>query len=361
VANFADLVERYGHVPNGARTYYLSRSQPPVFYLMVELVPGDTPAARAQQLQALRTEYAFWMRGERGLAPGEAREHVVRMPDGAVLNRYWDALDTPRDESYFEDAALAARSARPPAELYRDLRSAAESGWDFSSRWLRDPQDLSSIETTAIVPVDLNSLLYGLEQAIGEGCARARDSACAQEFRWRAARRHRAIDRYLWDPQRHRYEDYHWQRRERLDRPSAAMLFPLFTGLAGAAQARGVAATVRSQLLASGGLLTTPRRTGQQWDAPNGWAPLQWIAVQGLRRAHQDALAEDIARRWIKTVSRVYSDTGKLLEKYDVVESIPGGGGEYPAQDGFGWTNGVTHALMAEYPAVAAQSNKAER
>ncbi|MBS0614666.1 MAG: trehalase, partial [Proteobacteria bacterium] len=164
VANFTDLIERYGHVPNGARTYYLSRSQLPVFYLMVGLVPGDTPTARAQQLQALRTEYAFWMRGERELAPGEAREHVVRMPDGAVLNRYWDALDTPRDESYFEDAALAARSARPSSELYRDLRSAAESGWDFSSRWLRDPQDLASIETTAIVPVDLNSLLYGLER-----------------------------------------------------------------------------------------------------------------------------------------------------------------------------------------------------
>ncbi|MBS0613028.1 MAG: trehalase, partial [Proteobacteria bacterium] len=138
-------------------------------------------------------------------------------------------------------------------------------------------------------------------------------------------------------------------------------LFPLFTGLADAAQARGVAATVRAQLLAPGGLLTTPRRTGQQWDAPNGWAPLQWIAVQGLKRAHQDALAEDIARRWITTVSRVYHGTGKLLEKYDVVESIPGGGGEYPAQDGFGWTNGVTRALLEEYRSVAAPNAEAER
>jgi alpha,alpha-trehalase len=128
------------------------------------------------------------------------------------------------------------------------------------------------------------------------------------------------------------------------------MLYPLFTGLASAEQARGVAAAVSKTLLASGGVLSTPNRTGQQWDAPNGWAPHQWIAIAGLDAYGEHDLARTIATRWIATVSRAYRETGKLLEKYDVQEVKPGGGGEYPLQDGFGWTNGVTRELMARYP-----------
>jgi alpha,alpha-trehalase len=95
--------------------------------------------------------------------------------------------------------------------------------------------------------------------------------------------------------------------------------------------------------------------TGQQWDAPNGWAPVQWIAVDGLRRYHQDRLAETIACRWMRTVNAVYDDSGKLVEKYDVIRTNrKGGGGEYPTQDGFGWTNGVMRKLEALYPAEAA-------
>lgn len=131
---------------------------------------------------------------------------------------------------------------------------------------------------------------------------------------------------------------------------TAAMLYPLFAGAASPEQARAVAATVRSTLLAPGGLRTTPLRTGQQWDAPNGWAPLQWIAIAGLEKNGERALAKEIARRWLGTVTAAYADTGKMLEKYDVEERKPGGGGEYPTQDGFGWTNGVTSALLERYP-----------
>jgi alpha,alpha-trehalase len=350
VRNFADLVGRYGHIPNGTRTYYLSRSQPPFFYLMVGLIGEDRAAAYAQYLPALRTEHAFWMRGASEVRPGQANEHVVVLPDGAVLNRYWDALAIPRDESYREDAELAAAtSSRPAAELYRDIRSAAESGWDFSSRWLADGRTLGTIETTSIIPVDLNSLLFGLERAIAEGCARAADQSCVSEFERRAADRKNAVQRYLWDAASGRFLDYHWVRQQRLDRPSAAMLYPLFTGLADAEQARGVAAAVSATLIASGGLLSTPVRTGHQWDAPNGWAPHQWIAVLGLDTYGHGDLARTIATRWLATVTRTYRETGKLLEKYDVQEAKPGGGGEYPLQDGFGWTNGVTRALMDRY------------
>lgn len=348
--NFADLTRRYGHVPNGARTYYLSRSQPPVFYLMAGLTsPGDPAAGYARYLTALRAEYRFWMAGETRLRPGEALGNLVRLKDGALLNRCWDADDTPREESYREDVSLAASARRPPKALYRDIRAAAECGWDFSSRWMADRRTLASLQTTAIVPVDLNSLLHGLEQAIGQGCARQGDAACAREFAARAQRRRRAMDTWLWDGARGVYLDYDWRSGRRLDRPSAAMLFPLFVGAASPDQASRVAAAARAQLLAPGGLRTTTVRTGQQWDAPNGWAPLQWIAVVGLRLYGEDGLARAIAERWVATVCRTYAETGRLEEKYDVEEAKPGGGGEYPLQDGFGWTNGVTRALIAEY------------
>jgi alpha,alpha-trehalase len=345
-ADFASLIARYGHVPNGARSYYLSRSQPPVFYLMAELSARTPAEGDARWLRALRTEHRFWMKGEAEARPGAPAGHVVRMADGAVLNRYWDALAVPRDEAFRLDVALAAHAGRPAAGLYRDLRSAAESGWDFSSRWLADGRDLATIRTTEIVPVDLNSLLYGLEQAIARGCARKGEPACAKAFRARAERRRAAITRYLWDAPGRRFLDYDWRIGTRLDRPSAAMLYPLFVGLASQAQADGVAMAVRSELLAPGGLRTTTRRTGQQWDAPNGWAPLQWIAVQGLAAYGRRDLSDEIAGRWVRTVCRAYGETGKLVEKYDVEDVRPGGGGEYPLQDGFGWTNGVTRALM---------------
>jgi alpha,alpha-trehalase len=356
--NFADLIGRYGHIPNGTRTYYLSRSQPPFFFLMVGLTAEDRAAAYAKYLPALRAEHDFWMRGAERLQPGQAAERVVAMPDGAILNRYWDASDAPRDESYREDTALAAATPRPAAELYRDIRASAESGWDFSSRWFADGRSLATIETTAIVPVDLNSLLYGLEQAIAEGCAKLLDQGCAGEFERRTAERGKAVQRYLWDASKGRFLDYHWQRREQLDRPTVAMMYPLFVKLAEPEQARAVATAVSATLLAPGGLLTTAQRTGQQWDAPNGWAPHQWIAVVGLNAYGHSDLARTIATRWLTTVARTYRETGKLLEKYDVQEAAPGGGGEYPLQDGFGWTNGVTRAFLELYPQSPATTRR---
>jgi alpha,alpha-trehalase len=133
------------------------------------------------------------------------------------------------------------------------------------------------------------------------------------------------------------------------------MTYPLFVGLADPDQARAVAAAVSSSLLAPGGVLTTSQRTGQQWDAPNGWAPHQWIAVVGFNNYDQTELARTIATRWVATVARAYRETGKLLEKYDVQEAAPGGGGEYPLQDGFGWTNGVTRAFIDLYPELSGQ------
>src|SRR6185437_2438977 len=353
--DFAYLIDTYGHAPNGTRTYYLSRSQPPFFFEMLGLLdPADPAAAFARYLKELKTEYAYWMEGANARKAGQAYAHSVARDDGAMLNRYWDASDKPRDESFSEDVEMARATPRPPGEIYRDIRAGAESGWDYTSRWFADSRTMASIDTTEIIPVDLNALMFGLENAIRAGCERAGDSGCAEDFAKRAAARRAAIDRYLWDPSRGVYLDYRWTKKRPVDHITAATLYPLFTRAAGEAQAASVAKVVEAELLKPGGIVATTLTTGQQWDAPNGWAPLQWIAVEGLNGFGRKKLAETIACRWMATVSRVYRSTDKLVEKYDVVApERPGGGGEYPTQDGFGWTNGVMLKLMALYPADA--------
>jgi alpha,alpha-trehalase len=356
VRNFAYLIDTYGHVPNGTRSYYLSRSQPPLFYAMVGLLsPQDPAVSYARYLPELRREHAFWMEGEAGLKPGIAHRRVVAMPDGAVLNRHWDDADTPRDESYREDAELARKTGRNAPQLYRDLRAAAESGWDFGSRWFADGRTLATINTTEIIPIDLNSLLFGLEQAIKAGCAHAKDTACVSEFTLRAAARRKAVNRYLWDAADGVYRDYGWVKQKQVPRVSAATVYPLFVAIADKPQAAAVARVISRDLLKAGGIVTSPLTTGQQWDAPNGWPPLQWMGVSGLRHYSILPLAETIACRWMSGVNRVYAENGKLVEKYDVVATgRPGGGGEYPNQDGFGWTNGTMRKLMSLYPGDAA-------
>jgi alpha,alpha-trehalase len=350
LADFTSLIERYGHIPNGTRTYYLSRSQPPFYALMLDLSTDRDPALAKRRLAALRSEYAYWMAGSTCLDASGACQHVVRMPNGSLLNRYWDARDTPRDESYAADVATAQAAApRPAAEVNRDLRAGAESGWDYGSRFLKDGKTLATIDTTQIVPVDLNSLLWAMEQAIARRCQAAGDTACASDFTARATKRAAAIGKYLWLPAESRFAD--WDRTTRTPTPvlSAATLYPLFVGLATPAQAQSVARTTETKLLAPGGLRTTLNRTGQQWDAPNGWAPLQWIAVAGLERYGAGDLAKTISERWVATVDAFYRRTGKVIEKYDVEQPGAGGGGEYAVQDGFGWTNGVVSAMMTRY------------
>jgi alpha,alpha-trehalase len=356
VGDFAYLIDAYGYVPNGTRTYYLSRSQPPFFYAMTELVAPEAPVKGfARYLRELEHEHEFWMDGAAQLRPGDAHRRALALRDGALLNRYWDDRDTPRDESYREDTELARVSGRPPGELYRDIRAAAESGWDFSTRWFADPKSRGSIMTTDIVPVDLNSLLFGLEQAIAAGCRERGDSVCGRNFSAASEARPTAVTRRLWDERRGVFLDYHRSAGTRLPGLSAATLYPLFVGLATPAQAHRVAAAVRRELLRPGGLVTTPVTSGhEQWDAPNGWAPLQWVAIAGLRRYGEENLAAVIACRFMASVEGVYRSAGKLVEKYDVVNiGRVGGGGEYALQDGFGWTNGVMRHLLTLYPRFA--------
>ncbi len=335
-----DLIEDHGHVPNGTRTYYLGRSQPPLFHMMVSLLDDSRTEVAARRLAAMKREHAWWMEGADELAPGSQANRVVRLADGSLLNRYWDPRGTPRDESWREDVETAAASDRPAEDVYRDLRAGAESGWDFSSRWLGGPS-LSSIRTTAIAPVDLNAFLFGLEAALaGSG-----DSDAPLYAKCAAARRE-AMTRHLWSEETGHFLDYDIEQARARPQLSAAALAPLLSGVATQQQADAVARVTRDRLLAQGGLRTTLIDSGQQWDSPNGWAPLQWIAVAGLRRYGHHELAREIASRWIATVDATYVTSGLLYEKYNIEAPSVGGGGEYAPQIGFGWTNGVTADLI---------------
>ena len=353
--NFAALIDRYGHIPNGNRSYYLSRSQPPFFAQMVGLLAEhDGDSVYLQYLPELKAEYDYWMSGAAELAPGHAARHVVRLSDGTLLNRYWDERAAPRDESYREDV-LTARSMpqRNAGDLWRNLRAGGETGWDFSSRWFADNRTLATIDVTSLVPADLNSLLYGLERTLAKAYRLQGDASRAENFDARASARAEAIRRWLWDARLGAFTDYDFVHRTLRDRLTAATVYPLFAGVASRQQASAVAQSIKRGLLRPGGMATTQATTGQQWDEPNGWAPLQYLAVVGLRRYGEAELARTIATRWIETNVEDYVQTGKLVEKYDIGRNAGrarAGGGEYPLQDGFGWTNGVLRQLLLLYP-----------
>jgi len=198
VDNFAYLLDRIGFIPNANRTYYLGRSQPPFFSLMTDLLTEiDGPAALLKYRPQLEKEYAFWMEGEQGLITSHRR--VVKMPGGFVMNRYWDNNDAPRPESYSEDVQLAAQSGRPAEAVYRHLRAAAESGWDFSCRWFADGQRMESIQTTDLIPVDLNCLLMHLEETLVKAYTLEGNVSAAGSFREKISRRKEAILQYNWN------------------------------------------------------------------------------------------------------------------------------------------------------------------
>ena len=311
--NFAFLVRTLGHIPNGNRWYYKGRSQPPFFVLMTELL-GRTNEFRAE----LELEYRFWM-----------EKRSVRLDDGTILNRYFDDEHLrPRPEAFREDFHLATNSKRD--DLYLHLRAAAESGWDFSSRWLDDANDLSTIDTANILPVDLNCLLFHLEMILGKTTE--------------AERRRQAIEKYFWSTDDEFFTDFHLIKKKSTGRLTLAGLFPLWFEIATRSEAEKVARRIEKDFLRDGGLVTTiVEGTGQQWDYPNGWAPLQYVGYRALLKVEGfEGLARTIRSRWMALNERVFASTGKMMEKYDVVDMTKlAGGGEYANQDGFGWTNGV--------------------
>lgn len=350
--NYTHLIRKYGIIPSANRSYFLSRSQPPFFSHMVELL-GRKKGRRTAligYLPYMLAEYRFWMKSDKAFKAGTspASHRVARMPDGEILNRYFDDKRTARPESYKEDFETLQNAAPQHASrVYLDLRAAAESGWDFSSRWFRKADDISTIHTTDIIPVDLNCLLYHLESLIAEAYSGLLQPFFARKFKTLADKRKKAINKYCWSEEKRYFYDYDFVRTQQTPSLTAAGFYPLFVGIATGKQAEMTAKTMEKNLLKSGGVQTTTKNTGQQWDAPNGWAPLQWIVIKALRNYGHDELADDVKKRWIDTNLQIYNDEFKMVEKYNVDQSHhKAGGGEYPLQDGFGWTNGVLQALL---------------
>lgn len=272
----------------------------------------------AKYRSVLEKEYQFWM-----------SKRQVRLDDGTILNRYYDDQgQEERPEAFYEDRETYLK--RNDSEIYVHLRAAAESGWDFSSRWMEDETDLSTIVAANILPVDLNCLLYHLERVLGKTAE--------------ADRRRDAIRKYMWSTEKQFFTDYNYVQKVRTEKLTLAGLFPLWLDVSTAEQSEATAKQVATLFLRDGGLVTTvSNRSVQQWDSPNGWAPLQYVGYRALLKTPgYESLAKTVRQRWMNLNERVFNNTGKMMEKYDVVDiSKPAGGGEYETQDGFGWTNGV--------------------
>ncbi|MEX2336589.1 MAG: alpha,alpha-trehalase TreF [Fulvivirga sp.] len=348
VDNFSFLIDSLGFIPNGNRNYYLGRSQPPFFSLMVDLVASENRDLYNRYLKAMVKEYDFWMNGSDMLnIDQQAHKRVVLMPDGSVLNRYWDNYETPRPESYRHDYQLIHDKNLEPSLSYRHLRAGAESGWDFSSRWLADHENLQTIHTTDIIPVDLNALLYHLELKIAQGYNWSDDLKNATLFLGKAENRKDAINKYLWDENDQFYVDFDYKAQKPTGVLSLAGAYPLFFKLSPKIRAKPVVERLLADFLKPGGFVTTLNQTGQQWDSPNGWSPLQWITINALYNFGYYDEGNEAAERWLQRNRSVFKATGKMMEKYNVIDTmLLAGGGEYPLQDGFGWTNGVAVALQ---------------
>jgi alpha,alpha-trehalase len=353
IDNFSYLIETLGFIPNGNRSYFLTRSQPPMYAMMIELIVEKDPPLLLSYLPFLEKEYQFWMNGSEILnEQQQAHKRVVRMPDGTLLNRYWDDQDTPRPEAYGKDMSYAHNmDAEQSAVLYRHIRAACESGWDFSTRWYRDENTIQTIHTTEIIPIDLNCLLQFLEIQISKAYHMKGMQPEADKYNGFAAARRQAMNKYCWNEEQQFFMDYNYVEQKTTPSFSLAGAFPLYFRLADERQAEAVANKLRTDFLKDGGFLTTLKHSDFQWDSPNGWAPLQWITNIGLMNYNHTELAQTAASRWMLLNEKVYTHTGKLMEKYNVVDmNSLTGGGEYPLQDGFGWTNGVYLSLKKIFP-----------
>ncbi|XP_062949414.1 trehalase [Cynocephalus volans] len=352
--NFLDLVKTYGHVPNGGRVYYLQRSQPPLLTLMMDLYVTHTNDTTFLQenIETLALELDFWTQN---------RSVSVRLEgESYVLNRYYVPYGGPRPESYSKDSELA--DALPEGEreaLWAELKAGAESGWDFSSRWLvggPNPDLLSSIRTSKLVPVDLNAFLCRAEDLMSKFYSRLGNESQATKYRTSRAQRLAALNAVLWDEEKGAWFDFDLENSKKNQEFYPSNLTPLWAGCFSdpGVTDKALKYLEDSQILTyQYGIPTSLRETGQQWDFPNAWAPLQDFVIRGLAKSpspRTQEVAFQLAQNWIRTNFDVYSQRSAMYEKYDISNGgQPGCGGEYEVQEGFGWTNGVALMLLDRY------------
>ncbi|CAN1779151.1 TRE1 [Linum perenne] len=366
VNNLIYLLDTYGHVLNGARSYYTNRSQPPLLSAMVYEIYNKTGDVKfvMKALPALIKEHEFWTSGQHNITihDGKSAKHS--------LSRYYAMWNTPRPESATIDRDSAANisNACEKQKFYREVASTAESGWDFSTRWMRNTSDFTTLSTTSILPVDLNTYLLKLELDIAMLAKVTGKSTIARSFSKASQARKQALKTVFWNAKEGQWFDYWlnrgssrevshtWKGSNQNQNAFASNFVPLWidqfhsdTDLV----EQVLKSFQKSGLIRATGIATSLTNSGQQWDFPNGWAPLQHLIVEGLARSGSKkakALAEEIAVRWINSNYIVYTRTGAMHEKLDVQACGEfGGGGEYVPQTGFGWTNGVVLAFLEEF------------
>ena len=366
--NFLYQIRNYGRILNANRTYYLTRSQPPFLTEMVLAVYERTHDRQllADAVPAIEAYYRFWitaphLTAETGLSryfdlgEGAAPEVVAaeRDPQGRthydLVKQYFRTHRvTDYDVAQYYDSA---RGQLTPL-FYKGDRSMRESGFDPSDRF-----GPFSIDIIHYNPVCLNSLLYVMETQIADilrTLGRIGDEAT---WRKRAADRAAVINQLMWDSQDGLYYDYDFVLRSRRKYPFLTTFYPLWAGIATREQAARVVQAL-PKFERPGGLQTSTNQSGNQWDAPFGWAPLELLAVQGLRRYGYNREADRISTEFLSLVLDQYRETGTIVEKYDVVRRTARLGGEirfgYRSNEaGFGWTNAAFTALYDSLPAAA--------
>ncbi len=370
--NFVYQVKNYGgKVLNANRTYYLNRSQPPFLTQMVLGVYEKTKDKKwlADALPAIEQYYKLWttephLTPQSGLArywdfgEGPAPEVVSAEKNAQGLTHY-DLVKEYFKTHEIPDYDVSQYYDRTTDQLtplfYKGDRSMRESGFDPSNRF--GPFNIDIIHYN---PVCLNSLLYLMERQTAEIFKTLGRDGEAKDWDARAKVRADQVNRLMWDEKDGLYYDYDFVNKRVRRYPFLTTFYPLWAGLASPHQAKRVEENL-SLFEREGGLQTSTHRSGNQWDAPFGWAPLQMIAVEGLRKYGYNADAERISMKWLSLIHRDFRQRGFIVEKYDVVSGTSNVESQihfgYNAnQAGFGWTNAVFTRL---YDGLSADDEKA--
>ncbi|VDN04914.1 unnamed protein product [Thelazia callipaeda] len=356
IINFVSIVKRYGFVPNGGRVYYLQRSQPPMLIPMVyEYFELTHDIAFVNQvLPTLIKEYEFWQ-NNRAINVSDEKGNIY-----TVFN-YNTKSNVPRPESYRVDIIHASHlPAEKRAKFYTDIASAAESGWDFSSRWFKDKLTIESIETTDIIPIDLNALICWNLEILQYLLKRTENYSKSKIFRDKREALRFAMLVVFYNKTEGTWFDYNLRTESHNTDYYPSLAVPLFgecyqpLNLARPQQIVEYLNKTGAFHYPGGVPTSLVKNTHQQWDFPNGWSPINHMIIEGMRKSSNPVVQEQayhLARKWILGNYRVFRETGKMWEKYNVIGNVqqPGIGGEYDVQDGFGWSNGVILDLLTTY------------
>ncbi len=363
--NFLYEIREYGKILNANRTYYLTRSQPPFLTEMLLGVYRKAPDRKwlESSFPAIERYYSYWTT-EPHLTPATGLSRYYDLGEGPapeVLSAEKDAQGNTHYElikQYYRTHKVADYDVGEYFDPKRDIlttlfykgdRSMRESGFDPSNRFGQFNVDVIHYD-----PVCLNSLLYLMESQTAEILRILDRPPDAAIWEKRATDRADRINKLMWDGQAGLYFDYEFVHSRRRVYPFLTTFYPLWAGLASKEQA---AAVVRNLPMFErpGGLQTSTNESGNQWDAPFAWAPLEMIAVQGLRRYGYRTEADRITREFLSLVREQYRESGIIVEKYDAVRRTSRVSGNihfgYSSNEaGFGWTNAAFTALLDELP-----------